>query len=219
MSRRKSASESLAEAWELLGVTPEQADAVPRIRNVISAAKLGDRVERFLRGSSNPIARKWLRAYDMIPSKASAAQLPPEAFCVAAGVSTDALFGALAEAVLAQTRSESALLAALAHPEVVQATIASAMLPEGGSDRKVLHQAAGFLPMPKTQILSMPGLRSIDARTQTVAAYLGPAEDDVRKLSDEFGAKILGAAPERLLGPVVESVADEDGDSDSEDED
>ena len=58
-----------------------------------------------------------------------------------------------------------------------------------------MHQQAGFLPMPKTQIVSLPGVKSIDARTQTATVILPPMEITVRRMADRFGEKLLPPAP------------------------
>jgi hypothetical protein len=59
------------------------------------------------------------------------------------------------------------IVAAISHPKIVDATIEAAQRPQGFMDRQMLHQHAGFLPLPKGQTIN------IDSRTQTINATAG----------------------------------------------
>jgi hypothetical protein len=74
-----------------------------------------------------------------------------EAMCVLAQVNPVELLGAILMAAKSMKATESALKAILAHPEVVEETIQTAKVPgpAGFSDRKMLHEAVGFLPSKK----------------------------------------------------------------------
>jgi hypothetical protein len=58
----------------------------------------------------------------------------------------------------------SKLIAAVHHPEIVEATIQAAKGPFGMPDRKMLHDHMGFLPLPKGQTIN------IDASSKTLVA-------------------------------------------------
>ena len=88
------------------------------------------------------------------------------------------------------------------HTDVVQATIDSAMdLELGAGDRKVLHQAANFTPVPKNSVTFVRN-QTVDNRLQgaTITQVLPPAEDTIRRLGDRFNDRIMDikaiAAPE-----------------------
>jgi hypothetical protein len=125
-------------------------------------------------------------------------------------LTTTRLFELIAGAVFTQSRYEAALLAAASHPKIVAKSIEKAleepvMVPVGDgsftaqpaksglADRKMLHQQAGFLPMPKTQIVSLPGVKSIDARTQTQTLVLPAVESSVQRMANRFGERLLKA--------------------------
>lgn len=74
-----------------------------------------------------------------------------EALCVKAAVSPLELLGAILMAAKSLKATESALKAILAHPDVIDTTVETAKLPgpAGYSDRRMLHEAVGFLPTRK----------------------------------------------------------------------
>ena len=84
-------------------------------------------------------------------SKGDLERLPFEAMCVHAKVNPVELLGAVLMAAKSMKATESALKAILAHPDVVDATVETAKVlgPAGYSDRRMLHEAVGFLPTKK----------------------------------------------------------------------
>jgi hypothetical protein len=178
-----------------LGVTPEQIAAQPSITPILKRAKLQRDAIDYLRMSEESDARNFLVIHDKL-SETARKLVSLEAIAIAAGLTTQRLFGLISEAVFVQSRFESALLAAANHPQVVEASIKQAVTPRGVADRKMLHQQAGFLPMPKTQIVSLPGAR-IDARQQVAnISVLPPMESSVRRMSDRFGTRLLESSLE-----------------------
>lgn len=72
--------------------------------------------------------------------------LPPEAFCHAAGVSPWRVLEIIAGVAVRQGAQASAIIAAIAHPRVVEKTIDMALQDDGTRERMMLHKAVGFLP-------------------------------------------------------------------------
>lgn len=74
-----------------------------------------------------------------------------EALCVRSRVSPVELLGAILMSAKSMKSQESALKAILAHPAVVDATVKTAKIKGmvGQADRKLLHEAVGFLPTKK----------------------------------------------------------------------
>ena len=176
----------------VLEISKEQVAGVPQITPILRKARiLGDLIE-FLRGSSDPLAKSYLQKYDLLPESYQGSA-SVEAVCVAAGIETDKLFGVIAEAVLIQSRHTAELLAAAQQPLVVQATVDSALNPLGDKDRKMLHQHSGFLPIPRTQIITGGKFtQNNDNRTQVANVVLPPTEHEVRKMSDRFNQRFIG---------------------------
>lgn len=206
-----------------LGVTPAQLAAQPQIQPILRRAKISAvKAADYLRMSEDPDARRFLAILDGLGAEARRL-LPLEAIAIAAGISTKRLFELISGEVFVQARFESALLAAASHPTIVAKSIERALeeplaipqpdgttkierAPDGVTDRKMLHQQAGFLPMPKTQIVSLPGVKMIDARQQTATVtVLPPVESNVHQMADRFGTKLLGSGPE----PVEIAEGDE----------
>lgn len=212
------------EAITLLGLTPEQVDAQPLITPVLRKVKILEDVPEYLRISDEPDARCFMGVFDGLP-KNRRRDAPLEAVAIAAGLTTTRLFELIAGAVFTQSRYEAALLAAASHPKVVAKSIEKALeeplkieredgsvawLPakSGLADRKMLHLQAGFIPVPKTQIVSLPGVKSIDARTQTAVSILPAVESSVQRLADRLGERLLEAPSDRP--EIVESEDDEE---------
>lgn len=186
-----------------LGVTEEEIRKVPQISHLF--AKIGGAVKVFeyLQGSADPDARRIL---DVMGNGGEFFHqgVPLEAFCLAAEVPTQKAFGIIASEVLMQSGKESALIAAVYHPMITQTTIDSALVEgkEGAVDRKMLHQHAQFLPMPKTQVLHLHGHQA-----QTVAPTALPAlEDSVQRMSARFNSQI---SETKSLPPASDGIIEE----------
>ena len=207
--RVKTRQELAEEALILLEVKPEDVLASPRIEHLFKGIGGKEKVFVYLAGSEEPEARKLLELRSRLTRDQRKA-VPFEAYCIAAEVSTKKMFGIISQEVVDQSAKATELLAKARHPEVVEATIRSALTLTGDKDRKMLHQAQGFVPIPKTAVTNVFG--NIDARRQKVdVAVLPPVEDGIRKLSDRFNSGLS-------LPPPVEAVFEE-GDEDGDEED
>lgn len=226
----KSKVQRIADDLTMLDLTPAQVAAQPEITPTLRRAKLLPMVVEYLRGSADPDAKRYLGVWDGL-TKRSQADLSIEVVATASGLSTERLFELIAGEVFRQAKYEGALLAAAAHPKVVAKSIERALEEPitvtnsdgtqttlaaecGVADRKMLHQQAGFLPMPKTQFVSLPGVKSIDARTQTQNVTVLPSvESSVKRMADRFGEKLLGPAPE-VPEVELEDSQDDEGEDD-----
>lgn len=137
-----------------LDIDPEELAAAPKVTDILIRCFSGKRqtipraqIVNYLSASGTPVARQFLAAWRSI-SKADLDRLSIEAVCVKAAVSPLALLGAVLMAAKLLKAQESALKAILAHPDVVDATVDTAKFlgPAGHADRKLLHEAIGFLP-------------------------------------------------------------------------
>ncbi len=72
-----------------------------------------------------------------------------EELCEACGVQPCELVGAVAAAAFKFNADVSTLIAAIAHPKVVEASIDRALEAEGIDDRRMLFAHAGFIPSPR----------------------------------------------------------------------
>lgn len=128
------------------------------IRQYELTAKIGDIIQRGIGGrtraidclkfSNNPQARQLLEFSQKL-SYATQESIPIEALCLAAGVDTTTIAGALVMAARDVSRMESALIAMREHPNVVSSTAFYAGLADNSKDREMMHKAVGFLPTPK----------------------------------------------------------------------
>lgn len=95
-----------------------------------------------------------------------------EDICVAAGVSPVALIKTCAGIAFEHSVDLSTMMRALAAPEIVAASIASAKRIEGAhadialEDRKLLHQGQGFIPVPKSASINL----NVNAQATAAAA-------------------------------------------------
>jgi hypothetical protein len=148
-------------AYERLGINPTDVQCVPffatQLRRI--ARRVNHRVNRdeastspvraldFLRFSEDPEARKVVDAYFSVP-ESYRRLLRPEAFCHAAGVSAWRVLEIIAGTAVRQGAQASAVIAAIAHPRVVEKTIDRALQDDGTRERMMLHKAVGFLSTP-----------------------------------------------------------------------
>lgn len=201
----------IAEAWARLGISPEEVSAQPQVSHILKKVGGKMKILEFLRGSSEPEARKILALVDDLGAVGGWTKLPMEAFAVAAGLSTRRFLELVSGEVFMQSGQSSALLAAAAHPKVVDRTVKDALEPGAVGSQKLLHQHAGFLPQPKTQFVSMSGgtLVSGDQKSQTVnvTQALPALEDGVKRLSDRFNR---GLGQRALPEPEILDAEEED---------
>jgi hypothetical protein len=87
-----------------------------------------------------------------------------EDLCAAADLTPDEFLGSVIPVIYRRNQDISRIIAAMAQPKVLEATIQSAQTQWGSLDRQMLHQASGFLPTKAGQQIN------IDNRKQTVVA-------------------------------------------------
>lgn len=132
-----------------MDITKEKLELCPKITDILkSSFKTVKAAIQAIRFSNDTSAIEFLAVYDEIPA-CDRDYIPIEAVCLKAGVSPSALLGATFLACKTVRSQESALIAVNAHPKVLKDTIRYASLPGGDRDRKLLHEAVGFLPTPK----------------------------------------------------------------------
>ena len=204
-------SKDLKEGLIRLEVTPEDLDNCPKIEHLFKGIGGRQQVFEYLSGSEEPDARKILDLRKRLSGKQIAA-VPFEAYCLAAGISPKKMFGIVAAEVLDQEAKAKQIMVAAKHTQVVEATIESALDPEFGSaDRRMMHQATGFVPVPKNSITHIHGNQTIDQRSQaTMIAVLPPVEDTVRRLADRFNDRVLDIKALPAPAPIEEEDEEDD---------
>lgn len=206
----KSEGQLTSECLERIGVTADQIAEAPKISSVLRRS-IGGRAKvlELLQGSSEPDARKILKVVEEVGRRGRTG-LPLEAYAIAAGLTTRRMFELVAGEAFVRSGEEAALVAATAHPKVVRKSVEMALTGKGVNDRKMLHQHAGFLPMPKTQFVTMNGGQQINASSQTQVnvAVLPSVEDSVKRLSDRFNEQ--PSAPLMIAERVIEQEDEED---------
>lgn len=100
--------------------------------------------------SDQPCAVQFMNAIRKVKDQ-DRDKLSFEAMCVFARVNPVEMLGSILMAAKSMKATESALKAILAHPDVVDATVKTAKVKglTGQADRKLLHEAVGFLPSKK----------------------------------------------------------------------
>lgn len=101
-----------------------------------------------MRFSNDPSIVSLLEIYDETP-KGDRPHIPLEVFALKAGVSFSQLVGAYVLALRSVQTQKAAIVAMQAHPGLVEKTVKFAKKEEGYKDRRVIHEAVGFLPTPK----------------------------------------------------------------------
>lgn len=101
-----------------------------------------------MRYSRHPAILQFLDVWDDTPV-ADRKQIPFEAVALKAKVDIAELIGAYLLSFRTLQQQKSALIAMTHHPDVVEDTIEFAGRRDGISDRRMLHEAVGFLPTPR----------------------------------------------------------------------
>lgn len=205
----KSREESLAEALLLLNVTQESLDDTPKIHHLLSPIGY-HRIWEYLSGSEEDDAKALLAVHKQL-NRSQREAVPFEFYCVAAGLSVKKVFGLIAAEAMEQEDRAKQLLFRVRHTEVLQATIDSALDVElGAADRKMLHQAANFVPVPKNSVTFIRNQNNVDNRLQgaTVTTVLPPVESTIRRLGDRFNDRVI----EVKALPAPETIPDEEFD-------
>lgn len=124
-------------------------ERIPKITDTLKSSfkTIKDAVEA-IRFSNETAAIEFLDVYDSLPI-GDRQYLSIEAICLKAEIAPSAFLGAVFMACKDLRGKESALIAINSHPQVLKDTIRFASEPGGDRDRKMLHEATGFLPTPK----------------------------------------------------------------------
>jgi hypothetical protein len=148
-------------AYQCLGIEPEKVKRVPffgvdlrRIRRLAHPTREPDGTPcapvgllDALKLSDDPEGRKVFAAYDSVP-QSYRRLLPPEAFCVAAGVSPWRVLEIIAGVEIRWGAQASAIIAGMMLPGVVSKAIERARENDGFKDRELLFRATGLLRGP-----------------------------------------------------------------------
>jgi hypothetical protein len=98
---------------------------------------------------------KLVWAYDQL-SQSDQEKIRLEDLCASVELSPSEFLGTVTRAAYSHNLDVANLIAAVNHPRVVEATLASAIdNPYGTEDRRMLHQHHGFLPQPKGQTIQI----------------------------------------------------------------
>jgi len=84
-----------------------------------------------------------------------------EDLCAAAGLTPDEFLGLIIPALWRRNLDIGKLIAAMAHPQVVEASIQAAKTQWGGMDRQMLHTASGFLPTKSGSQINIDNRRQV----------------------------------------------------------
>lgn len=97
------------------------------------------------RMSDDPKVRSVADRYELL-TEAEKKVVPIEQLCYEADVKQDVFFSEYSKAAFRSSMDVSKLIAAVSHPEVVQASVDAAKTPDGKADRAMLFRHSGFLP-------------------------------------------------------------------------
>jgi hypothetical protein len=141
-----------------------------------------------MRFSDEPEILSFLKVWDAIP-KCDRTQIPLEAVMLKAQVSFKHLMGAYVVSFRSIQMQKSALRAMALHPDIVDSTGDYAKLPGGDRDRRMLHEAVGFLPTSKGASINFnfPGSEAKMPEEQPVESdtLQAPEVDDLFPLITE----------------------------------
>ena len=145
-------------AYRRLGINPKDVQCTPflatelrRIARTVCGFGMENpsgapiRPLEYLGFSEDPEARKVLKVYYSVP-ESYRRLVRLEYFCHAAGVSPWRVLEIITVIAVRRGAQASAVLAAVAHPRVVQKTVERALQDDGTKERLMLNKAVGFLP-------------------------------------------------------------------------
>lgn len=142
---------ALARFLKGTGIKPSQVEIAPNLTSYFPNKKL---VIESIRFSQESVVADFLKVYDSTPA-CDRKQISFEAIALKARVDFSALLGAMMFSFRDMQRNKSALIAMEAHPDVVAKTAKFAKERKGVQDRKMIHEAVGFLPTPKGQSINL----------------------------------------------------------------
>ncbi len=218
----------LREICKFVGVDLEDVMEMPKITPILQRLHGGglQRAVEFLFGSSTEEARNFSRLYAFAITDPDLANyiardlVPFEVWCVKLQLTSTRMLEVITGACFEQSSQASSLIAAASHPAVVQATVDSALLPWGGSDRKVLHSHVGFTPVPKGTVIFSGNSQQTNigpgSKITKISVNELPAIDAaMARISDRFNEKLgLGSGQlppsdrDRFADEVIEIAAE-----------
>lgn len=151
VSRQPRAKAALSRFLKGTGIKPSQVENAPNLTSYFPNKKL---VIEAIRFSQEPVVTDFLKIYDSTPV-CDRKQISFEAMALKAEVDFNALLGAMMFSFTAMQKQKSAMIAMDAHPGIVSATAKFAKKAKHVQDRKMLHEAVGFLPTPKGQSINL----------------------------------------------------------------
>lgn len=198
--------------WKNLDVEPAAIHRHPTITPILINAlgNVGAAIQ-CLRGSDAKEAIELVRLWDAATDREREV-IPFEGYCLAAKSTPKQMIGIVMQALVEQANIASELILAIAHTEVVQATVALAMTPEGSEERRIILQNRGVLPAPKNQVFNNYGSMTQDNRKQVANVSVGQLDMDNDKISeavDKFNAqRVLNAGQVQKID-VLDITAEE----------
>jgi hypothetical protein len=219
MPQKKNAETIRREAWKEIGVTEYDVSCVASITYLIRLLPQGwtDALAA-IRASGSPISKKFLQFWDSPkPGEVGAHRftqrhrdsLPVEAFCVAAGITPMLLWEDIVVSLTRLNAQQGAILATLNHPAIVQTSIDQALTPEGFKDRELQLKHAGFVPMPKGNVINVNAVSNSQSQSRQLTFASPTPEDSIRRLTDRFNEKIL-AVPQLEAECIQTNTSTED---------
>ena len=165
---------------------------VPLITDQLAAAEGGlPEVIAALSSSDDPDAQAFIAKLNRV-SASDRERISIEHVAVAARVPTLRLLEIATSSLVRRGLNVSKIIAATAHPKVVEKTVQMALQDKGIQDRKMLHEATGFLPTNKGGILvnriQIANLREPEKPDQEVevTANMPTFESDIGEFQETY---------------------------------
>jgi len=155
-----------------------------------------------LRTSDHEDAARFFAVYDSrMLRPTDRANLPLEAFAVAAGILTSRLLALIVEAATREGQDQSRMIIGLNAPAVMRATAERALDEECEDSHKyvaMFHKMSGAMPAPKgsTTIINANANAQAQAQSAAVAQATAapPPERTIRRLADRFNEERIRLA-------------------------
>ena len=141
-------------------------------------------------------AIKWMAVYADLTA-AERLRVSYDDVCAAAGVMPSEIMSAVVSNAMTFGVDVGNFVAAITHPQVVQAAVRAAKDPAGLEDRRMMFQHQGFIPTPKGTTINVNAHASSNAQAAAVAAKdpsVPSFADDLRNIRAVEGT-ILRALP------------------------
>jgi hypothetical protein len=187
-----------AEALRRLGIdNPSVLQGLPRTTHILAEAEQGlPQVLQALSASDDVDAQAFVQKYDSISPSDMAEGIRWEDIAFAAGITPLRLLEVSVSALVQQFGTAGQIIAATSHPLVTRKTVQMALTDKGTKERKMLLEATGFLPTPKTstivgriQIANLNGStasQAAEAEQGDTSGLLPSFEDDVARFHEAW---------------------------------